>query len=114
MLVRLLIVAAFAAAVTVPSAQAAPVGPTGLRGFLLRADEPAQDTFPRTPAFAWAPYPGARGDDRGERLRRRRAAEGHVHRRPRRAADERGREYEDHHHDDHDDGNRWDDGRDLA
>jgi hypothetical protein len=60
MLPRRLIVAALAAAVAVPSAQgAAPAGPTGLRGFLLRADEPALDTFPRTPSFAWTPLAGA-------------------------------------------------------
>jgi hypothetical protein len=48
----------------VPSAQSAvPAGPSGLHGFLLRADEPAQDTFPRTPAFAWAPLAGARSYD---------------------------------------------------
>src|SRR3954451_18297555 len=63
MLARLLIMAALAAAVAVPSAQAIPAGPTGLRGFLLRADEPTQDAFPRTPAFAWAPLAGARSYD---------------------------------------------------
>src|SRR3954471_20465636 len=64
MLARLLTLAAIAAAVAVPSAQSAtPAGPSGLRGFLLRADEPSQDTFPRTPAFAWNPYLGARSYD---------------------------------------------------
>jgi hypothetical protein len=33
--------------------------PRGLHGFLLRADEPAQDTFTRTPSFAWLPVAGA-------------------------------------------------------
>jgi hypothetical protein len=33
--------------------------PTGLHAFLLRADEPGAATFPRTPAFAWNPVPGA-------------------------------------------------------
>jgi hypothetical protein len=33
--------------------------PTGLHGFLLRADEPTRSSFSRTPAFAWAPVPGA-------------------------------------------------------
>jgi hypothetical protein len=33
--------------------------PTGLHAFLLRADEPGATTFPRTPAFAWNPVPGA-------------------------------------------------------
>jgi hypothetical protein len=34
--------------------------PKNLRAFLLRADEPTAHTFPRTPAFAWAPVSGAR------------------------------------------------------
>src|SRR4051812_45187847 len=63
MLVRILSLAALVVAVAVPSAQSATPAPTGLRGFLLRADEPSQDTFPRTPAFAWNPYLGARGYD---------------------------------------------------
>jgi hypothetical protein len=33
--------------------------PTNLHAFLLRADEPRATTFPRTPAFAWNPVPGA-------------------------------------------------------
>lgn len=33
--------------------------PTNLHAFLLRADEPPATTFPRTPAFAWNPVPGA-------------------------------------------------------
>ncbi len=33
--------------------------PTGLHGFLLRADEPATTTFHSTPSFAWNPVPGA-------------------------------------------------------
>jgi hypothetical protein len=31
--------------------------PQGLRAFLLRADEPKTDTYPRTPSFAWRPVP---------------------------------------------------------
>ena len=31
------------------------VPPTGLHGFLLRADEPVRSSFPRTPSFAWNP-----------------------------------------------------------
>lgn len=31
--------------------------PVGLRAFLLRADEPKTDTYPRTPSFAWLPVP---------------------------------------------------------
>src|SRR4029078_8429746 len=30
-----------------------------LHGFLLRADEPVADSFPRTPSFAWNPVAGA-------------------------------------------------------
>ena len=33
--------------------------PTHLHGFLLRADEPVQDSFSRTPSFAWNPVAGA-------------------------------------------------------
>jgi hypothetical protein len=33
--------------------------PTNLHGFLLRANEPTTNVFPRTPAFAWAPVSGA-------------------------------------------------------
>jgi hypothetical protein len=33
--------------------------PTALHGFLLRADEPVRNSFPRTPSFAWNPAPGA-------------------------------------------------------
>jgi len=33
--------------------------PARLHGFLLRADEPAQDSFARTPSFAWNPVAGA-------------------------------------------------------
>ena len=39
-------------------AHAAPA-PAGLKVFLLRADEPATRSFPRTPSFAWSPVPGA-------------------------------------------------------
>jgi hypothetical protein len=46
-----------------PAAEAAkPVrgrAPTKLHGFLLRADEPAQHAFARTPSFAWNPVAGA-------------------------------------------------------
>jgi hypothetical protein len=34
--------------------------PSGLRGFLLRPDEPSTHVFARTPAFAWSPVRGAR------------------------------------------------------
>ena len=41
------------------SARSDVAGPTGLHGFLLRADEPTRTAFSRTPAFAWSPVPGA-------------------------------------------------------
>lgn len=46
-------------AVTAGSAQSADSAPTGLHGFLLRADEPQKTSFSRTPSFAWSPVPGA-------------------------------------------------------
>jgi hypothetical protein len=46
-----------------PAAEAAkPVrgaAPKNLHGFLLRADEPVDNSFSRTPSFAWNPIPGA-------------------------------------------------------
>lgn len=46
-----------------PAAEAAkPVrgaAPARLHGFLLRADEPGDNSFTRTPSFAWNPVPGA-------------------------------------------------------
>ena len=64
MLARLLTLLALSATVFVPAAQTAPLAaPTGLRGFLLRADEPITNTFPRTPSFAWTPYESARSYD---------------------------------------------------
>jgi hypothetical protein len=54
--------ALFAVALLVGTAHAATAdtgAPTGLHGFLLRADEPAQTAFSRTPSFAWNPVPGA-------------------------------------------------------
>jgi hypothetical protein len=50
-----LLVAAPADAATRPT----PSAPTGLHGFLLRADERRTDTFARTPSFAWNPVAGA-------------------------------------------------------
>ena len=41
------------------TSSAAVSAPTGLHGFLLRADEPVTTTFHRTPSFAWNPVPGA-------------------------------------------------------
>jgi hypothetical protein len=57
-LALLLAVAALAATPCASGAAAGP--PTGLHGFLLRADEPAVSAFHRTPSFAWSPVPGAR------------------------------------------------------
>jgi hypothetical protein len=54
----LLVLAAVAASATTSSAGVS--APTGLHGFLLRADETRADTFRRTPSFAWNPVPGAR------------------------------------------------------
>lgn len=42
-----------------PVANAAKPAPTGLKPFLLRADEAPARTFPRTPSFAWSPVRGA-------------------------------------------------------
>jgi hypothetical protein len=54
----LLAVAAFVA--TAATSSAGVPTPTGLHGFLLRADEPRSDSFRRTPSFAWNPVPGVR------------------------------------------------------
>jgi hypothetical protein len=49
-----------AAAILVAGASSAAVAPpSGLHGFLLRADEPATQDFNRTPSFAWNPVAGA-------------------------------------------------------
>jgi len=53
----LLAVAALAASSHASSAGLA--APTGLHGFLLRADETASTSFHRTPSFAWNPVAGA-------------------------------------------------------
>ncbi len=54
----LIALAVFAATATTSSAAVS--SPTGLHGFLLRANEPATSAFSRTPSFAWNPVPGAR------------------------------------------------------
>src|SRR5688500_11730494 len=41
--------------VAAAKAPAPPAAPKNVRGFLLRPDESVTHTFPRTPAFAWAP-----------------------------------------------------------
>jgi hypothetical protein len=58
LLVALAAVLALAASIG-GSSRAASSVPTGLHGFLLRADEPARTSFSRTPAFGWNPVPGA-------------------------------------------------------
>jgi hypothetical protein len=78
MLARSLTLLALAAVAAVPAAQSASPAtqtaptvagsaslapPTGLRAFLLRADEPSYNSFPRTPSFAWTPYDGAQTYD---------------------------------------------------
>ncbi|HEY7604280.1 MAG TPA: hypothetical protein VH760_08450 [Gaiellaceae bacterium] len=71
MLARIGILLALASAALVPAAQSAvsadqaavPSGPTGLHAFLLRADEPRLDAFPRTPSFEWTPYERASSYD---------------------------------------------------
>jgi hypothetical protein len=61
----LLVLVALASAAGLASSRApastsnALTAPTGLHGFLLRADEPNTTAFHRTPSFAWAPTPGA-------------------------------------------------------
>ena len=42
------------------AANRAPATPKNLRAFLLRINEPASHSYPRTPAFAWSPVKGAR------------------------------------------------------
>ena len=46
---------------TAATSSAGVSAPTGLHGFLLRADEPATTSFSRTPSFAWNPVPTATG-----------------------------------------------------
>jgi hypothetical protein len=49
----------FAMLVFAPAANAGIAAPTGLKPFLLRADEAPTRTFSRTPSFAWKPVRGA-------------------------------------------------------
>jgi hypothetical protein len=53
-----LLIASGAGAAT-RSQTAALKAPQRVHGFLLRADDPSQDTFTRTPSFAWNPVAGA-------------------------------------------------------
>ena len=60
--VRIAVVVLAALAFAAPAGAAARA-PQGLKAFVLRVDEPDalyNRTFPRTPAFAWKPVPGAR------------------------------------------------------
>ncbi len=54
-----LLLASGAGAATRSQSATALAAPQKLHGFLLRANEPAQDTFTRTPSFAWQPVMGA-------------------------------------------------------
>ncbi|HEX6490238.1 MAG TPA: hypothetical protein VF002_02550 [Gaiellaceae bacterium] len=54
-----LVFASSALADNSPSPVSATSSPSGLKAFLLRADEQAGHTFSRTPAFAWQPVRGA-------------------------------------------------------
>jgi hypothetical protein len=59
--VRALVTIAAVLVLVAPSAADARSGvsaPAALKGFLVRVDEPAKTSFPRTPSFAWAPVPG--------------------------------------------------------
>jgi hypothetical protein len=58
---RLILLATVVALVLAAASSGAVGAPTGLHGFLLRADEPATTTFHTTPSFAWSPVPGATG-----------------------------------------------------
>jgi hypothetical protein len=58
---RLILIATVVALVLAAASSGAVSAPGGLHGFLLRADEPATQTFHTTPSFAWNPVPGATG-----------------------------------------------------
>jgi hypothetical protein len=53
-----LLAALLSLGIAVGSAQSGVSAPTGLHGFLLRADETSQTSFARTPSFAWNPVSG--------------------------------------------------------
>ena len=56
---RLLVACLGALALAAPAHAGGAAAPTGLHGFLLRADEARTTTFSRTPSFAWNPVAGA-------------------------------------------------------
>ncbi|HWH06365.1 MAG TPA: hypothetical protein VNT23_08000, partial [Gaiellaceae bacterium] len=59
-MIRAILVALVAAATLAAAGPAeAATAPTGLKVFLLRADEPPTRSFPRTPSFGWNPVPAA-------------------------------------------------------
>jgi hypothetical protein len=58
-LVLALLLASGAGAATRGQSSTSIQAPKNLHGFLLRASEPSQDTFTRTPSFAWQPVMGA-------------------------------------------------------
>jgi hypothetical protein len=58
-----LLAPAHAAVGAKPKPKPKPAAPQNLHGFLLRADEPTTDTFPRTPSFGWSPVPAAKKYD---------------------------------------------------
>jgi hypothetical protein len=60
-LVFALLAIAVAATGATTSSPAAVRAPAGLHAFLFRTDEPVVHEFARTPSFAWAPVPGAKG-----------------------------------------------------
>jgi hypothetical protein len=60
-IVRPILLATVVALVLAAASSGAVGAPSGLHGFLLRADEPATVTFHTTPSFAWNPVAGATG-----------------------------------------------------
>src|SRR6266571_7870062 len=55
----LLLAILLALGATAGTARSQATAPSGLHGFLLRADEAVTTNFARTPSFAWNPVPGA-------------------------------------------------------
>ncbi len=72
-----LLVSCASAQASGPIPFAPPDAPTGLKAFLLLADEPETHTFPRTPSFAWTPV-RARGHYEFELATTQTFAEGNV------------------------------------
>lgn len=55
-----LLVATLVSGAALAQSSKTPAPPKNLRGFLLKPNEPLTRSFPRTPAFSWAPVRGAR------------------------------------------------------